>query len=171
MKNQSHMIKFSVPAKNSHRDGWIYVGLNPMKQKHVDELIAYNASGGIHDEPVIDQGSIVGRWGRSWTHASLERGEPGYKIGGEGSRTYETKKVGPGVQFRPKDDKAIFHVGPDGKMTHGILDYPKTGRAYYYDGNHTCRSGPKPNSKSARLLGDGSYVWDDAKAFWRIKAA
>lgn len=156
MKN-SDDLEWSASA-----DGYIFMGLEPATEEDFAALNSY--AGG---EALYQESSICGRYDRAWTATGNA------DMGGEGSHTYETQKVGAAgggdVEFRPlDDDDAVFHFNPEGEYVSGILMYDKTLGAY-----HTTPAGvvcgPKPDTLAEELLGDGEYRWNEKNRWYVIR--
>lgn len=156
----------------STKHGMWFMGYEPATQDDIDALMNYlNQNPKGRDRAVkIVESSKLGRldrdWGKGFSSAK--------KYGGLGSHTYEVQKVngGPGVNdvaFRKDDAKAIWHIGPDGKRCHGVLDYDKTGTAFHKDEWGQTVTGPEPGSAAEEKLGDGEYRWNKKNQWWVIK--
>lgn len=144
--------------------GFIFMGLEPMTDEQLQDLIEFVGDTGVKVDPL----SLPGRWDREWNAQIWLRGEStSDKPGGLGSHTYEVQKVGEGVEFRD-DREAIFHVAPDGNYVYGVLDYDRTGTAFHRNEYHTTVAGPKPGSAAEELLGSGAYYWDAENDWWEI---
>jgi len=156
--------------------GWVFMGMHPVDQDDYDWLASYLAGGGLTlDDVAFDEASLVGRLDRSWTCGSWENGQMSRKLGGEGSHTYETQKViggnfGSGdVEFKPEDQKEIWHRDPDGNKVHGKVDYPRLSRSYHVNEWGETTAGPKPGTNAESRLGDGKYAFQEKNAWWVVR--
>ena len=121
---------------------------------------------------VPDELSLVGRYHPRYTAEIWERGETTTDpLGGKGSHTYETKRLGVkgggDIVFRDSSDP-IYHYDPDGNYVHGQLLYDKTGTGYHVDEYGMTHAGPRPGSAAERIIGDGHVEWDDKKDLWTV---
>lgn len=148
------------------RYGWVFMGLEQPTDEEYQNLYDYMQTNDV----TVDEFSLKGRWDPWWTAKIWLANETSTeKMGGLGSHTYETQKIGQGVQFMAEDKGPIWHINPDGERVYSNLDYDRTGRAYHIDDWQQSVAGPEPGSEAEQLLGEGEYAWDGVNRWWTIK--
>lgn len=152
--------------------GWTFHGKESATQEDFAELQAHLPFPLTMD--IIDHRTLGGRWDRDWTTGPdlLMGTDPWDMDGGLGSSTYRTQHVGAGVGFRDAPDQVdvpIWHFDPDGNYVKAILNYERTGTAFYRDMYNSTRAGPEPGTEADEILGNGRYVFDEDNGWYVVE--
>ena len=167
------MSNWSWPA-GQNGDGFVFMGMYPCTEDDFQGLFDYLTSSpestwetledmwraGVH----VDRLSLVGKYHPDWSSA-WQKVKSGSPQGGVGSTTYEKQRCGAGVKFTRK---AVWCY-PDYESNELDRVVPSNYAYHYSEQRGTNVMGPEPGSEAERLLGDGTYVWNEERAMWEIE--
>jgi hypothetical protein len=162
-EKEAQSMQWGVGADRDDR-GWMFYGEQEVTEQNWENLEAYTRTD--RSDLEIDEPTLVGTLNRDWSSWYKENG--GSNAGGEGSKVYESQKVGVDVSFA---EGSIWYRNTDGEY---VKDTPPNLGAYHKwtDGMSTeNREGPKPGSESEAYLSanGGNYYWDEVNAWYDVK--